>query len=106
MKKIFSIVALVGIGFTTFGQTIKIAPEFGGVYQTMNQKFYGEKRETQYQLGIRVGGVVDIGFSNNFSIQPGAFIQTNSGSESYFEEYYSTGAGLPTSTHDRRNYHV
>jgi hypothetical protein len=106
MKKFISMISLLGLSAAAMAQTIKIAPEVGGVYQTMSQKLIGSTRETQSQFGLRVGGVLDIGFNKHFSLQPGLFFVTNSGSESNYTYNYATGAGLPTSDQDRRRYHI
>lgn len=106
MKKILSIVALLGLGATAVAQDIKVGPEIGATYNTMWQKLNGDSRETNYQFGFRVGGVADFQFNEYFSIQPGLFLSVNNGTESYYERFYKTGSGLPTSEKDRRNYQV
>jgi len=106
MKKILSILTLIGFGLSTTAQDIKIAPEVGGTYQTMLQKLNGATFETQFQTGFRMGGNVDIGFNKNFSLQTGVFLNTNAGTESYHEKYYSLGSGLPTSDQDSRRYSI
>jgi len=106
MKKILNLLLLIGLGTTTMAQTVKIAPEIGGAYQTMSQKLYGAVRTTQFQLGLRLGGIVDIGFNKHFSLQPGLLLVTNSGTESNYRRDFATGAGLPTSDQDRRRYHI
>jgi hypothetical protein len=107
MSKILSTLVFLGISATAFAQPVlKIGGEVGGTFGTMSQKFYGETRETQFQAGFKIGAVLDIGFNDHFSLQPGLFLTTNGGSESNHDKYFSTGAGLPTSDHDNRRYHV
>ncbi|RYZ34881.1 MAG: PorT family protein, partial [Sphingobacteriales bacterium] len=98
--------ALLGIGVATHAQDIKIGPEVGANYVTMSQKLNGATRETNYQVGFKVGAVADFAFSDNFSIQPGLFLSLNNGTESYYEVFYRTGAGVPASDKDRRNYNA
>lgn len=107
MNKILSTLILLGISAASFAQPVlKIGAEVGGTFGTMSQKLYGETREIQFQAGFKLGGVLDVGFNDHFSLQPGLFLTTNSGSESNYDKYFSTGAGLPTSDHDYRRYHV
>jgi len=106
MKKILSIVAIMGLASTAMAQTIKVGPELGATYNTMTQKVGGFNKETNYQIGFRVGGVADFNFNESFSIQPGLFLSMNNGTESYIERNYKTGAGVPTREQDRRNYSV
>jgi hypothetical protein len=106
MKKILSIFTLLGIGAMAHAQDIKVGPELGANYVTMSQKINGESRETNYQVGFKVGGVADFQFNEYFSVQPGLFLSLNNGTESYHERFYKTGSGLPASEKDRRNYNV
>ena len=106
MKKILSIITLMGLGTSAMAQDIKVGPELGATYNTMYQKLNGAKRETNYQLGFKIGGVVDLPINEMFSLQPGLFLSLNNGTESYYERFYKTGSGLPTSDHDRRNYGI
>jgi hypothetical protein len=104
MKKFLSIITFIGLGASAMAQTIKVGPEVGATYVTMSQKLNGASRETNYQLGFKVGGIVDIQLNDYFSLQPGLFISANNGTESKYERFYKSGAGLPTSDYDRRNY--
>ncbi|WP_157976853.1 porin family protein [Taibaiella helva] len=106
MKKILSIVTLLGIGTAAFAQSIKVGPEAGVTLTTMSQKLKGISGETNYQLGFRIGGTADFQINEYFSIQPGAFLSLNNGTESYFERNYKTDAGTPAGERDRRNYGI
>jgi hypothetical protein len=106
MKKILSICTLLGMGIMSHAQDIKVGPELGATLVTMSQKINGESRETNYQVGFKVGGVADFQFNDNFSVQPGLFLSLNNGTESYHERFYKTGSGVPASETDRRNYSV
>jgi hypothetical protein len=90
MKKILSIFTLLGIGAMTHAQDIKVGPELGANYVTMSQKLNGDSRETNYQVGFKVGGVADFQFNEYFSVQPGLFLSLNNGTESYYERFYKT----------------
>jgi hypothetical protein len=104
MRRILSALALLALGGPVMAQGFKIGPELGATYNTMSQKLGGTTRETNYQVGFRVGVVSDIKFAEQFALQPGLFLSVNNGTESYYERYYRTAAGVPTSDHDRRNY--
>lgn len=106
MKKILSILTIFGFSVQAMAQDIKVAPELGGTYQTMIQKLNGYNYQTNFQAGLRVGGIVDIGYNKNLSIQTGAFVNTNTGTQSYHEKFYALGSGLPTSDQDTRNYSI
>lgn len=106
MKKILSIITLLGLGTATYAQDIKVGPELGANFVTMSQKLNGNNHETNYQLGFKVGGVADFQFNEYFSLQPGLFLSLNNGTESYYERLYKTGSGLPAGEKDRRNYNV
>lgn len=106
MKKILHTIALLGLGTAAMAQDIKVGPEVGATYGTMSQKINGVSRETNYQFGFKIGGVADFRFNESFSIQPGLFLSMRNGTESNYERFYKTGAGLPTSDHDRRNYEI
>lgn len=106
MKKILSIITLIGLGSPAMAQDIKVGPEIGATYNTMYQKLNGAKRETNYQVGFKIGGVVDLPLNEMFSLQPGLFLSLNNGTESYYERNFKSGAGVPNAQRDRRNYGV
>ncbi len=109
MKKILTIGLLLTCSMATRAQSIKeikVGPEVGALYSTMHQKINGVTRETNYQLGFKVGAVVDLKIDDQFALQPGLFLSAGNGTESFYERYYKTGAGTPASEHDRRNYKI
>lgn len=108
MKKIISALAIFGLSAATVSAqpVLKVGPEVGGTFMTMSQKYDGETRSTQFQPGLRVSGVLDIGFSDAFSLQPGIFLTTNNGTESNYTKHYYTGGQVPASITDRRRYHI
>lgn len=108
MNKIISAIAILGIAATSANAqpVLKVGPEVGGTFVTMSQKYDGSTRETNYQPGFRIGGVLDIGFNNRFSLQPGIFLSTNNGTESNYTYNFPSGSGVPSSITDRRRYHI
>lgn len=106
MKQILSIIALLGLGSAAMAQDIKIGPEVGATYNTMSQTIEGADYSTNYQLGFRIGGVVDYQFNEAFSIQPGLFLSANNGTESHNQTNFKTESGVPASIIDRRNYSI
>lgn len=108
MKKILSIVAACAFGTLASAQIqdLRIGPEIGGNFLTMTQRINGETRETNYQLGAKVGVVVDMQFSDHFYLQSGVFMATNNGTESYYQRNFRTGGGVPYAEKDRRNYQI
>lgn len=106
MKRILSIVSLLALGTAAMAQDIKVGPELGANYVTLSQKLNGKSRETNYQVGFKIGATADFQFNEYFSVQPSLFLSVNNGTESYYERSFKTGAGIPASEHDRRNYAV
>lgn len=106
MKRFLSVIALLGLGSATMAQDIKVGPEIGATFNTMSQTISGVDYSTNYQLGFKIGGVVDYQFTEAFSIQPGLFLSINNGTESHNENFYKTGSGVPSSETDRRNYNI
>jgi len=106
MKKILSIIGLLGLGSAAMAQDIKIGPEVGAALTTMSQNVNGTDYSTNYQLGFRAGGTIDIQFNQSFSLQSGVYVSTNNGTESNYTRYYKTGAGIPSSETDRRKYGI
>lgn len=79
MKKIL-ILAVAGIAGLTTGvhaQYIRIAPEAGfNISHIRLKESRGRNTHTQSadpKLGLKIGGIVDIGITRTFSIQPGLF---------------------------------
>jgi len=106
MKQILSMIALAALGSAAMAQDIKIAPEIGATINTMSQTIEGTDYNTTYQLGFRAGAVMEYQFTQNFSLEPGVFVSFNNGTESNHTRNYSTEAGVPASSIDRRNYSV
>ncbi len=109
MKKLFfsSMLAMLCAGANTATAQVHIGPEVGFTYNTMYQRWNNLEYDSKFQLGFRLGGLVDIPISESkFYFQPGAALLINNGAKTYYEHLYSTGAGVPTSYKDSREYHV
>jgi len=106
MKKFLCVIVTAGLFVSVADAQIKIGPEAGVILTNMTQKIDGNKYETDYKFGARIGAVVDIPLNRMFYIQPGLSLTANNGTESSFRKYYSSGAGLPTSVDDNREYSV
>ena len=74
MKKIF---ALIGLGaFTITGasaQHITIGPEAGVNIYNQTTEIDGDRFRSDPKLGLKIGGVLDIGLNRTVSLQPGLF---------------------------------
>jgi len=107
MKKIFySVILLATVGYSAKAQEISINPEIGATYNGVMQKINGEKRDATYQVGMRLGAMVDYQFNDNMSISPGLIFSVNTGGNTKGEGHYYTGSNIPSSFHDSRTYHM
>lgn len=106
MNKISLLALALLASLSLSAQYVKVGPEAGVIYQSMSQTVNGNSFDADYQLGFKLGAVVDIEFNRNFFIQPGIFFKTNIGGQTFFEERFSTGAGLPASSSDQREYTI
>jgi hypothetical protein len=76
MKKILlSLVAVALLG--TANAQISFAPELGLNLANMSIKSGGTSMSTSMKAGLAVGGIADIGFTDNLSLQPGIFYVMN-----------------------------
>ncbi len=106
MNRIILLACGLLMPFLSKAQYVKVGPEVGVTYQTMSQTIYGNEFKTEYQMGLQLGAVVDIEINNDFYVQPGVLFKTQVGGLSSFEDNFSSGAGLPTSVFDRREYSI
>lgn len=104
MNRIILLLAMLISPLFLKAQFVKVGPEIGATYQSMTQKIYGNKYTTDYQMGMQVGAVVDIELHTNFYLQTGLHYKSHVGGLGSFDDHFSTAAGLPTSTHDKRTY--
>ena len=74
MKKYFFSMAICFCGFTqTQAQSLMVGPELGLNITTMTQRVNGSKISNEMLPGLKVGGVLDIGITHHFAVQPGLF---------------------------------
>lgn len=79
MKKLTFASLIVAASLQVRAQTgIHFAPEIGGVYSSQTMKYVdpfgaGTTSKSGHKIGLRVGGVVDIGINEKMSFQPGIF---------------------------------
>jgi hypothetical protein len=74
MKKYFLSVAIIIGGLSqTQAQVVMGGPEVGLNISTLSQKVNGNKVSNEMLPGLKIGGVLDIGVTHHFSIQPGVF---------------------------------
>lgn len=106
MNRIILLACGLLMPFLLKAQYVKVGPEVGVTYQTMSQKIHGNDFKTEYQMGLQLGAVVDIEFEQGLYMQPGVLFKTQVGGLSSFEDNFSSGAGLPTSVLDRREYSI
>lgn len=83
MKKILLLAGLTIASLTTFAQTTTFGVNAGANFSKLTSSADGGSASTQSLTGFHVGGVVDIGFSEQFSIQPGLLFSTKGGKSSY-----------------------
>lgn len=80
-------ILFLGLGLATClqsnAQKIMGGPEIGVNFSTMSQWVNDNKIRTEMLLGLKVGAVLDIGATSNFSIQPGLFYSMKGFSNDY-----------------------
>lgn len=105
MKKIFTTLLGVALGFTAMAQ-VRIGVEGGATYNMMSQRIEGVDREVDNQFGYRAGVNLDFGIASNLSIQTGVFLNANVGSKSFFNDRTYLGSGIPVQLTDNRQYKI
>ncbi|HLS70378.1 MAG TPA: porin family protein [Chitinophagaceae bacterium] len=106
MNKYIALFGLILSPLFVKAQYVKIGPELGATYSTMSQTHQSETYNSQYQMGFKLGVNIDVEINNDFYIQTGLYYKNGIGAHTSFEDRFSTGAGLPTSVYDRREYSV
>ena len=82
MKKILLLsIALIGAA-STFAQTVTYAIKAGVNFSEISASIQSITASSKSLTGFHVGGVVDLGFSKSFSIQPGILYTTKGGRSS------------------------
>jgi len=84
MKKTFF---LLGLGVITAlsanAQRISVGPEIGINSTSFAERYNGVNVSDGMRPGLRAGGVIDIGFTRHFSLQPGLFYNMKGAQERY-----------------------
>ncbi len=84
MKRVFLLFGICAWGyFNTYAQSFGFAPELGVNFSNLHTRVNGVDGNTQSRAGIKIGGVVDIGITNRFSIQPGLFYVVKGAQQDY-----------------------
>ncbi len=74
MKKIIFILAIGAVSVTSANaQWITAGPEIGLNLTTLTSRYNGNSQTDGVRPGLKIGGIVDIGVSRCFSIQPGLY---------------------------------
>jgi hypothetical protein len=74
MKKCILFISFVIGGLSAANaQTLMGGPEVGLNISTISQQVNGSKRSNEMLPGLKIGGVLDIGATSHFSIQPGLY---------------------------------
>lgn len=79
MRKMMILMAgIAGLATSASAQYIRIAPEIGfnvsNIHSTVDNGRKTEYNSADPKLGLKIGGIVDIGVTRGFSIQPGLFL--------------------------------
>ncbi len=91
MKKILTITGFsILLASQSIAQRITIGPEAGLNISNQVTKINGDRLESDPKLGLKIGGIVDIGLTRTFSIQPGLFF-SQKGSKVEDVSYRSLG---------------
>lgn len=74
MKKIVLLLSLAICGVEqTKAQTVSVGPEIGLNLSNTSTRVNGIKNSNEWLPGVKVGGIVDIGFARSVSFQPGLY---------------------------------
>lgn len=94
MKKWISLLSLGIMTMTTaHAQHIKIGPEAGLNLTNISTKMDGyDDEDNQPRLGLKIGGIIDIGFNRMVSLQPGLYFSQKGYRLQYSDVYTSGGA--------------
>ncbi|MBS1584843.1 MAG: PorT family protein [Bacteroidetes bacterium] len=84
MKKTF---LLLGLGlvsvFAVKAQRVSVGPEIGINSTSFSERYNGVDVSDGMRAGFKVGGVIDIGITRHFALQPGLFYNMKGASEEY-----------------------
>jgi len=76
---------------TTSAQRIQVGPEIGVNFNKFNEDGPGRSTDYDMRTGLKIGGIVDIGFTRNFSFQPGLFYSSKGAAYDYTDIYTNGG---------------
>ncbi|HRO41293.1 MAG TPA: porin family protein [Flavipsychrobacter sp.] len=87
MKRLILLLGAVAMCTTTaLAQRIKVGPEIGVNWSKFNVDARGiDEDDFKMRPGLKVGGIVDIGFNRMFSFQPGVFFNQKGSRDKYSE---------------------
>jgi hypothetical protein len=92
MKKWIFILALGTVmGNNANAQRIQVGPEIGINFNKFHEDGPGRSADYDMRTGLKIGGIVDIGFSRNVSFQPGLFYSSKGASYDYNDIYTQGG---------------
>ena len=102
MKKSFLLIACSAIAcFQANAQLITFGGELGVNFSNLKTRENGVNSTSESRVGLKLGGVMDIAFQSNFSIQPGLFYSVKGAKEDYIASS-QTESGVIT-THEIKN---
>ncbi len=92
IKFLLAILFVVGLGFTSMAQTISVGPRVGATFSTIKTDEDEEGVETESITGLQIGGVLNVGLNDYFSIQPELlYVQKGSKATMSFSENFEGG---------------
>ncbi|XZF13413.1 porin family protein [Chitinophagaceae bacterium MMS25-I14] len=103
MKKILLFTLLGATGLTQANaQWVKAGPEIGLNLSSFASRINGDKQSNNLLPGLKLGGVVDIGFTRNFSFQPGLFFSMKGAAAKTTDRTVTGGGTTITDTYKDR----
>ena len=68
-------------------QFVQIGPEIGVNFNKFHTDGYYDDDDYELKPGLKIGGIIDVGFNRMVSFQPGLFYSMKGSQESYVESY-------------------
>src|SRR5690606_5886825 len=94
--------ALISTGYS-YAQRIKVGPEIGVNWSTFNvDDPVVDEDDFKMRGGLKIGGIVDIGFTPMFSFQPGLYFVQKGSKDKY--SYPEPGGRVYVNNKIRLNY--
>lgn len=105
MKKACILVALFGCSLLqASAQSLGIAPEIGLNFTDLYTRYNGIYSSNNIRVGVKLGGVLDVGITRSFSIQPGLFYSMKGATQDFTT--YSTVGNTVQSQETKYNYRI